>query len=499
MSFHKHKFNLPTHQFSQTVPNEADAYVIPLLLGVNHFHEDHIFYDAIQAFKKRDLLPKPGKHLIHFDISSGKHIAIVNLDEDSTTLMEWSEILESVVPSLAKQEGVSSVVIYDIPFGARKGDYTYQFRHLPAKVGFACATPWTAKKKDEEKKSGLVIHWHVEEFRGCESSDVEAMMKGGVSAAWARSWAKMLVELPSNYLTPSTFADEVEKQVASINNPDLTVKVLGRKEMEKLEMGSLLAVAKGSQEKPKLVVVEYNGGRKSEKPVVLVGKGLTFDSGGISIKPSNGMADMKGDMAGAASALAAVLYAAKAGLKLNVVAIAACVENMPDGGAVKPGDVVTASNGTTIEVIDTDAEGRLVLADALVYSQQFEGRYTIDLATLTGACIVALGHIHTGVFTKNDELAAALVKAGDETADLAWRLPLVDAHEEMLESKVADISNLCLGKGAGAQNGAVFLQKFAPENWAHMDIAGSASNKGGDATGRPVDLLTTFLDGQAEW
>jgi leucyl aminopeptidase len=207
------------------------------------------------------------------------------------------------------------------------------------------------------------------------------------------------------------------------------------------------------------------------------------------------MASLKGDMAGAATSLGAILYAAKNKLPINLVSILACCENMPGSNSLKPGDVITAMNGTTIEVIDTDAEGRLVLADALLYSQDFKSKYTIDMATLTGACVVALGHVHTGMFSEDEKLIDKLSEASKNIKDKVWQLPMEEDHEEMLDSKVADISNLCIGKGAGAQNGAIFLKRFAPDKgWCHLDIAGTSASKAGEATSRPMPLISEFLD-----
>lgn len=317
-----------------------------------------------------------------------------------------------------------------------------------------------------------------------------------LALAKTQAFVQQLVDMPSNVLTPVNYAKIVGKFIKSegLQNK-IKYTVHDEKFMRSEKMGSLLAVAKGSKEKPVLLVLEYKP--TDEAPVVFVGKGLTFDSGGISIKPSTGMDAMKGDMAGSAAAIGAVLYAAMTDALQPVITVAACCENMPSHKSLKPGDVIVASNGVSIEVLDTDAEGRLVLADALHFSKRFNGKYTIDLATLTGACVVALGSIHSGLFTHDDKLKDALLSAGLAMKDPAWHLPLVDEHEEFLESKIADISNLCLGKGAGASNGAVFLKRFAPEQgWCHLDVAGSATPKGVLASGRPLPMLSEFIDRQ---
>lgn len=313
----------------------------------------------------------------------------------------------------------------------------------------------------------------------------------GQNQAIAQSFVQYLVKLPCNVLRPSTFKSEIEKFITHMNIQGIHIKQDGIKEITEMGMGSFSSVAKGSTEEPALITMSYTGASKEDKPYVFVGKGLTFDAGGISLKPSKGMDKMKGDMAGAATAAGIIIYAALSNLPVNVVSILACCENLPDGNALKPGDVITAMNGKTIEVIDTDAEGRLVLADALVYSQRFQGKVTIDLATLTGACIVALSHVHTGLFTKEERLAVDLSEAGREIKDTVWHMPM-EGYEFLLESDIADMSNLKLGVGGGSQNGAVFLAEFAPENWVHLDIAGTSETPKGE-TGRPLPLLAQFL------
>lgn len=386
------------------------------------------------------------------------------------------KLVEALLPVLKKEDDTVSIDL--------KG-HQFDTNSLVSGLMFGLRTPWSLKTDKKETKE-LVIHIMVDNHKDHDTQE-------GYALAVVKSFVEQLVNMPANYLTPTKFGDYVKIFADEYKLPNIKIDIKGRDFLEKENMGSFLGVAKGSTQEPQLITITYKGGDKDEKPTVFVGKGLTFDSGGISIKPSNGMEAMKGDMAGAASAIAAVFYAAMMGLETNVVSIAACCENMPSGNALKPGDVLKAMNGTTIEVIDTDAEGRLVLADALLYAQKFEGRYTIDIATLTGACIVALGHNHTGMFTHDKKLAKKLTKAGLKAKDPVWQLPLDESHEDMLDSKVADISNLCRGKGAGSTGGAVFLQRFAPkEGWCHLDIAG-VSAKGGNATARPVDMLATFL------
>jgi leucyl aminopeptidase len=266
--------------------------------------------------------------------------------------------------------------------------------------------------------------------------------------------------------------------------------------MRELGMGSLLSVARGSRQPPKLIVLEYRGGGETDAPVALVGKGITFDTGGISIKPAAAMDEMKYDMCGAASVLGAIEAAAELKLPINVVGVIPSAENMPGGDANKPGDIVTSMSGQTIEVLNTDAEGRLILCDALTYAARFDPVAIVDVATLTGACVIALGSPASGLLANNDALARELLNAGKYTWDRAWQLPLWDDYQKQLDSNFADIANIGGGREAGTILGACFLSRFvAKAKWAHLDIAGTAwkSGKEKGATGRPVPLLTQFL------
>ncbi len=301
-----------------------------------------------------------------------------------------------------------------------------------------------------------------------------------------------LGNLPANVCTPTYLAEAAVKLGREWK---LAVEVLDQKDMEKLGMGSLLSVSRGSRQAPKLAVLRYSGAGKKDRPVVLVGKGITFDTGGISIKPSAEMDEMKFDMCGAASVLGTLRAVAELGLKLNVVGLLPACENMPGGAATKPGDIVTSMSGQTIEILNTDAEGRLILADALSYAERFEPQAVVDIATLTGACVIALGHVCSGLFANTDDLAHELLAAGLESWDRAWQLPLWEDYQEQLKSNFADFANIG-GRAAGSVTAACFLSRFARKyNWAHLDIAGTAwkSGKEKGATGRPVPLLTTFL------
>jgi leucyl aminopeptidase len=260
-------------------------------------------------------------------------------------------------------------------------------------------------------------------------------------------------------------------------------------------MGSLLSVAQGSNQPPKLIVLQYSGAAKKHKPVVLVGKGITFDTGGISIKPAAEMDEMKFDMCGAASVLGSIKAVAQMRLPLNVVGIIPTTENMPSGNASRPGDIVTSMSGQTIEILNTDAEGRLILCDALTYAERFDPAAVIDIATLTGACVIALGHVASGLYSSDEALARDLLHAGEYAHDRAWLMPLWDDYQDQLKSNFADMANIG-GRPAGSITAACFLSRFTKKYpWAHLDIAGTAwkSGKEKGATGRPVPLLTQFL------
>lgn len=260
-------------------------------------------------------------------------------------------------------------------------------------------------------------------------------------------------------------------------------------------MGALLAVAKGSANEPRLIVLSWKGGPSEQAPIALVGKGITFDTGGINLKPSNGIEEMKFDMCGAAAVIAVFQAVRELRLPINLIAIAAAVENMPDGAAYRPSDVITAMDGTTIEVLNTDAEGRLILCDAMLYAKRFKPQAMVDVATLTGACVVALGKHASGLMSRDEALAAELLAASEESLDRAWRLPLWKDYDKQLESAFADIANIG-GKWAGAITAGCFLARFAEGvPWAHLDIAGTAWEEGrkGLATGRPVSLLLSWL------
>jgi leucyl aminopeptidase len=323
-------------------------------------------------------------------------------------------------------------------------------------------------------------------------SSAEIGLANGQALAAGVSLAKDLGNLPPNVCTPTYLA---EQALALGKTHQFKVEVLEHDALKKLGMGSFLGVAQGSEEPPKFIIMQHLKGKKEQKPVVLVGKGITFDTGGISLKPGSDMDEMKYDMCGAASVIGTFKAIAAMNLPLNVIGVIPTCENMPDGRATRPGDVLTSMSGLTIEVLNTDAEGRLILCDALTYVERFEPSAVIDVATLTGACVIALGHHASGLFSNNDALAAELLQAGEVALDRAWHMPMWDDYQSLLDSNFADMANIG-GRAAGSITAACFLARFAKKyDWAHLDVAGTAwkSGKEKGGTGRPVPLLTEFL------
>ncbi len=309
--------------------------------------------------------------------------------------------------------------------------------------------------------------------------------------------ARHLGNNPPNICNPAYIAKYATKIADKYDNCEITV--LNHKQMKKMGMGALLAVGQGSANKPKMVVLKYNGGNKDDAPIALVGKGITFDTGGISLKPGANMDEMKYDMCGAATVIGGFVSAVELGLPINLLTFVPAVENMPDGKAYRPGDVITSYSGKTIEVLNTDAEGRMILCDTLTYSQEFKPSVVLDFATLTGACIVALGHQASAVMTKTPELADDLKQAGLQTHDRVWELPLWDEYQKQLDTSFADMQNIG-GFPAGTITAGCFLSRFTEgQKWAHVDIAGTAwNNKKAGATGRPVAMLVQYLINESQ-
>ena len=330
-----------------------------------------------------------------------------------------------------------------------------------------------------------------------EASAAEAAIHRAVAIAEGITLAKDLGNLPANVCTPTYLAEQARELG---RHHGFEVTILDQKDIGTLGMKALLAVAGGSRQPPKLIVMEYHGGAREALPVVLVGKGITFDTGGLSIKSSSEMEEMKFDMCGAASVFGALRAAALMKLPLNVVGIIPAAENMPDGNAIKPGDVVTTMSGQTVEILDTDSEGRLVLSDALTYAEKYKPAVLVDVATLTGAIVSALGEIASGVFSNSDALVREVLEAGDSAWDRAWHMPLWPEYQDTFKSNIADFANVGPHGEGCAITAACFLSRFTKRYpWVHLDIAGTASKSGENkgATGRPVALLAHFLAGRA--
>lgn len=362
------------------------------------------------------------------------------------------------------------------------------------------ASLYNYKKYNGDKKPSLELLTFLTSDKSATSA-ADAGLLYGAAVGDGMNTAKQLGNLPANICTPSYLADQaVALGKKKLNKASITTEILDRSQMQKLKMDSLLSVAEGSEEPPKLIVMKYQGTDASKKPVVLVGKAVTFDSGGISLKPGRGMDEMKYDMCGGASVLGVMNTLTQLELPINVVGIIPATENMPNGRATKPGDVVTSMSGQTIEILNTDAEGRLILCDSLTYAAKFDPETVIDIATLTGAVISALGKVASGVLSNDQQLANDLIESGTQSADPVWQLPLWEEYDELLKSNFADMANIG-GPQAGTITAGCFLARYAKDyKWAHLDVAGTAwvsgANKG--ATGRPVPLLMAYIRQKSE-
>lgn len=347
------------------------------------------------------------------------------------------------------------------------------------------------KTSDDTPVALKTLYW----VDGTLGKAFKAGLEEGKATAYGMLLSRFWADLPPNICTPAFLADQVKTLAKDFKS--LEVSVWDKKEIKAKKMGAFLAVAQGSEVEPRFIVVRYHGADDpNEAPIALIGKGITFDTGGISLKPAANMADMIYDMSGAATVLGSVFAAAKLGLKKNVMAVVAACENMPSGSATKPGDVVTSYSGKTIEILNTDAEGRLILADALSWTAEQKPAAMVDVATLTGACCIALGSPYSGLFSTDDSVREALRVAGDNAGDEAWPMPVTKAYERLMKSNAADIANMATQRDGGASSAAAFLAVFnGGLPWAHLDVAATANTSGRDhvSTGRPVPLLTRFL------
>ena len=451
------------------------------------------------ALKSGDMTGKPGSTLMLRAVSgaAAARVLLVGLGADET--VSEKSFVSGVGATLKAFGAIGAAdAIIALPMGnVKERDSSWAIRAIVVAAHESVFRTDAQKSKKDPAPAGVrKITLALEANAANKAALVQAeAIAGGMDLT------KELGNLSANVCTPSYLADTARKLGKQFK---FEVEVLERKQLEALKMGSFLSVTNGSDEPPKFIVIKHKGGKPKDAPVVLVGKGITFDTGGISIKPGPAMDEMKYDMCGAASVLGTFQAIGEMGLKLNVIGVIATCENMPSGRATKPGDIVTSMNGLTIEVLNTDAEGRLILCDALTYAERFNPAAVVDIATLTGACIVALGNHNSGLFTRSDEahekLARDLLDAGKQASDTAWRLPIEEAYNEQLKSNFADLANIGTPGGA-AVTAACVLENFTRKYpWAHLDIAGTAWKSGGakGATGRPVPLLSTFLINRAK-
>jgi len=475
-------FELKTLTLAGAAAEKCDAIVV--LVGESFKPgKDALSRLAADALKARHLEPKPGKLLQAYRSAgiAAPRVVLAGAGDGSGKRVQAA--VQAAVGSL-RTSGAKRLVIC-LPADASDD----AVRAAVAATAEASYVYVATKSKPEGRELQRVI------IAVGDAASYKAGFGAAQAAANGIEFARELANLPPNLATPTRLGDEAKKLAKTHG---FQCEVLGPKEIGKIGMGSFLAVAQGSEQPPRFIVLQYQGAAASEPPLVLVGKGITFDSGGISIKPSQDMDEMKFDMGGAASVLGTFRAIGEFKPALNVIGLIPSCENMPDGRSVKPGDIVTSLSGQTIEILNTDAEGRLILCDALTYAERFKPSAVIDIATLTGACVVALGGVRSGLFATDDGLADALQVAGDAALDPCWRLPLDDEYADGLKSNFADVANVA-GRAGGAVNAAKFLQRFTGKYpWAHLDIAGTAW-KGGAAkgsTGRPVGLLVQFIVGQ---
>ncbi|MGE8307889.1 MAG: leucyl aminopeptidase [Pseudomonas kermanshahensis] len=450
---------------------------------------------AISAVLKRgDLAGKPGQTLLLHSLPGLKaeRVLLVGSGKDEALGdRAWRKLVASVAGVLKGLNGGDAVLaLDDITVSNRDAHYgKYRLLAETLQDGEYVFDRFKSQKAEPRALKKVTL---LADKAGL--AEVERAVKHATAIATGMAFTRDLGNLPPNLCHPSFLAEQA-KELGKAHK-GLKVEVLDEKKIKDLGMGAFYAVGQGSDQPPRLIVLNYQGGKKADKPFVLVGKGITFDTGGISLKPGAGMDEMKYDMCGAASVFGTLRAVLELQLPINLVCLLACAENMPSGGATRPGDIVTTMSGQTVEILNTDAEGRLVLCDALTYAERFKPQAVIDIATLTGACIVALGSHTSGLMGNNDDLVGQLLDAGKRADDRAWQLPLFDEYQEQLDSPFADMGNIG-GPKAGTITAGCFLSRFAKAyNWAHMDIAGTAWVSGGKdkgATGRPVPLLTQYL------
>lgn len=446
-----------------------------------------------KCLKSSGFLGKLGQTLSFYHVSDFNHVLFVGCGKQQALApMAYRKIITAAMKGLA-QTAAKTAVFYMDDIEVNGCDSAWKAKQL-AECASEALYRFDLFKTEKEPVPALkeiIIHHQNK----ATLADTQTAAKQGMAIGEAVSFTKNLGNLPSNICTPSFLADQALELKKSLSG--LKVKILSEKDMQKLNMGALLAVSQGSAEEAKLICLEYNGGSKKQAPIAFVGKGITFDTGGNSLKSPDNMVGMKYDMCGAATVLGVFKAALSLKLPINLVGLIPAVENMPGGTAYKPEDILTSMSGQTIEVISTDAEGRLILSDALTYCERYKPEAVIDIATLTGAVVIALGYHATGVMTNHEPLAEALLKAGETSNDRAWQLPLWDEYQEQIKSPFADMANTG-GRSAGSITAGCFLSRFTQKyHWAHLDVAGTAAMMSGTsermATGRPVPMLVQYL------
>ncbi|MBK0393446.1 leucyl aminopeptidase [Ramlibacter algicola] len=470
-------FELKTFGLADACRQKCDA-LVAVVTENGRAGTDPVSKIVQAARKSGDFEPKAGKLLQAWGVEgvAAKRVVIAGAADGSPRRVQSA--VQAAIGAL-RSKGVKRIVVC-LPEDADEA----AVRVATTAVAEASYVYVATKSKAEGRE--------LERVTIAAAKGSKAAFEQGRGMALGVEFAREMGNLPPNVATPTRLGEEAKKLA---RQHGFKCEVLGPKEVERLGMGSFMAVARGSEEPLRFIVLQYRGASDSQAPVVLVGKGITFDSGGISIKPGPEMDEMKFDMCGAASVLGTFRALGELKPKLNVAGIIPACENLPDGRALKPGDVITSMSGQTIEVLNTDAEGRLILCDALTYAERFKPAAVVDIATLTGACVIALGGVRSGMYATDDALAQSLLAAGDAALDLCWRMPLDDEYAEGLKTNFADVANIA-GRPAGSVTAAKFLQRFAGKApWAHLDIAGTAWKGGASkgATGRPVGLLVQYL------
>ncbi len=444
------------------------------------------------VLRQGDLEFKPGHSLMLHSGNPWERLLLLAMGDNDTPMSEaafkkLANDLAGKLKSVNARE--ATIAVEDITVADRSPEWIT--RHLVEAVEYAFYQFSQFKNDAAGGAKGIKKITLLADRKNADA--VKAGMTLGQAIGIGRNIARTLGNLPGNICHPTYLAEEAKSLARQ--HTKLATKVLNEKQMAELGMSSLLSVSAGSGQEARLICMEFKNGKRGAKPLVLLGKGITFDTGGISIKPSANMDEMKFDMCGAASVFGVMNAIIQLDLPVNVIGMVAAAENMPSGRASRPGDIVTSMSGKTIEILNTDAEGRLVLCDALTYAERYKPEAVIDIATLTGACVVALGHHTTGLLSNNDDLATELLNAANDAMDRAWQLPMGDEYTRQLDSNFADMANIG-GPTAGTITAACFLAKFAEAYpWAHLDIAGTAwvSGKEKGATGRPVPMLVQFL------